>query len=203
MDLSQKELDYLQNTDFLLTKNQITQKLTEKLGQVRDNLQKFMLDNDLNLPQTLDYQWGKISKGEKYQGLPYLVLDFPKLFKPEQIWAFRTMVWWGKTASCTLHLQGEMWKKYQAAFIQNCHLLNGQGVYVCIHNKPWDYHFETDNYLAWDEVSDFERLKIIKTHPFLKISRQLPLIQIADLEVFSLKSFQLYLESIGILQTKH
>jgi hypothetical protein len=199
MDLSQKELEYLQNTDFLLTKSQITQKLTAALGQVQGNLKKFILDNHLILPQTLDYQVGKISKGEKYRDLPYLVLDFPKLFKPKQIWAFRTMVWWGNFASCTLHLQGEIWQNYQAHFSQNCQILHHQGVYLGINAEPWEYHFEKDNYIMWDDLNDFERLEIIKNHPFLKISRQLPIAQIADLEAFSLSSFQLFAGSIGLV----
>ncbi|MCU0447653.1 MAG: hypothetical protein MUE85_22360 [Microscillaceae bacterium] len=199
MNLLAQELEYLQNTDFLLTKIKITQKLNDTLANLRDSLRAYIHDSSLDLPIALDYQVGKISKGENYRGLPYLVLDYPKLFKTNQIWAFRTMVWWGKAWSCTLHLQGEMWHTYQSALIDNRQMLDNQAVYICIHSQPWEYHYESDNYVAWDILTEAQRLTILQDHPFLKLSRTLALHQLSEAEAFSLQSFHLFCRAMGFL----
>jgi hypothetical protein len=50
---------------------------------------------------------GKISRGENYQLLPYIILDYPSYFSRNNIFAVRTMFWWGNFFSITLHLSGD------------------------------------------------------------------------------------------------
>jgi len=61
----------------------------------------------------------KISRGENYLGLPYLVLDYPRLFRPDAVLAIRTFFWWGHFFSSTLQLSGgyktEFLSRLQAA----------------------------------------------------------------------------------------
>ena len=37
----------------------------------------------------------KISRGEQYLGLPYVMLDYPRIFSKENVFAIRTFFWWG------------------------------------------------------------------------------------------------------------
>ena len=50
----------------------------------------------------------KIAKGENYLQLPYVLLDYPRCFDKENIFAIRTMFWWGNFFSITLHLSGSI-----------------------------------------------------------------------------------------------
>ena len=53
----------------------------------------------------------KISKGEN-MGLPWVMLDYPRLFGQEDVLAIRTMFWWGHCFSVTLHLKGRYYGAY-------------------------------------------------------------------------------------------
>jgi hypothetical protein len=48
----------------------------------------------------------KISRGENYRGLPWVMLDYPRVFGREDVLAIRTFFWWGHSFSVTLHLKG-------------------------------------------------------------------------------------------------
>ena len=54
----------------------------------------------------------KISKGEKYKGLPWVMLDYPRIFGKEDIMAIGTRFWWGHYFSVTLHLKGGYLRTY-------------------------------------------------------------------------------------------
>lgn len=49
----------------------------------------------------------KISAGENYRDLPYMVLDFPKISGPGFPFLFRTMWWWGKPVCFQFFLKRE------------------------------------------------------------------------------------------------
>lgn len=56
----------------------------------------------------------KIYKGENYNGFPYVIMDYPASFEKHNIFAVRTMFWWGNFISITLHLSGKhkiYWEK--------------------------------------------------------------------------------------------
>lgn len=190
IELNTQEIDYLQDRDFLLSKRRITDKLIALLEEVRANLRKEFQAAPLDLEEAMDVKIGKISKGENYRGLPYLVLDFPKLMEQEQILALRTMFWWGHTFSCTLHVQGDIWEKYKENVFAQSHLLEGQAVYVCVHENPWEYHFGSDNYRLWEELVDEKEILLQKY--FLKLSRQCPLDSYPALSHFVLETWRLY-----------
>ena len=91
--LSPNEMELVTNADWILTKNGIMRKawhLLEGLQEYQKNLvstyQKELPSEALRIP-------AKISKGENYRGLPYLVLDYPRFFEKENAFAIRTMFW--------------------------------------------------------------------------------------------------------------
>ena len=61
----------------------------------------------------------KISKGENYKGLPWLVLDYPRYFNKEDIFAIRTLFWWGNFFSITLHISGKYKMRYEKKIIDS------------------------------------------------------------------------------------
>lgn len=191
--LSPKELKYLQDQDFLLSKVKITDFIFQQLSEVKGELRTFIEQTHFPFPEKTDLKNGKISKGEKYQNLPYLILDFPKRIDRESVFALRTMLWWGKEWSCTLHLQGKAWEDLKATFQENYQKLFNQEVFICIKEHPWEYHFGADNYQKIEGAN----LETILSKEFLKISRKLEIQAYSELKAFVLESFELYL---GVLK---
>ena len=54
----------------------------------------------------------KISKGENYKGLPWVMLDYPRVFGKEDVYAIRIFFWWGHAFNVTLHLKGVYREKF-------------------------------------------------------------------------------------------
>src|SRR5712671_4795594 len=104
--LSQAEMELVNNADLILTKNAILKKAYRLLGNLQVEQQKYIMLHPSGLPAKVSASTFKISKGENYKELPYLVLDYPRLFEQENIFAVRTMFWWGNFFSITLHLSG-------------------------------------------------------------------------------------------------
>ena len=151
----------MKDIDFLLTKHMILEKVKDMFSEIREQLNQPFHNIPFDSP-------GKISKGENYRQLPYLVLDYPADFNSEHIFTFRTMFWWGHFFSATLHLQGDYLLKYRATVEKNLVRLLDKDIFLAIGTSPWEYHYSKDNYarLTIDHQSH------ISTCAFLKLSQK-------------------------------
>src|SRR5262245_6287586 len=145
--LSEKEMDLLTNADWILTKNGLMHKVRRLLETLLEQQGNILQQAGQELPAPAFNISPKISKGENYLGLPYLILDQPKVFGKKNIFAIRTMFWWGNYFSTTLHLSGLYKNEYSSRLIFSRSALLKNGFYVCIHPEEWVHHFEKDNYL--------------------------------------------------------
>jgi hypothetical protein len=110
----------------------------------------------------------KISKGENYKGFPYVIMDYPALFSKDNVFALRTMFWWGSFFSITLHLSGKYKERYSEAIFQ--HLMHtGDDIYVCVEEKEWEHHFEESNYRTYSSLQPEEREALLQKS-FLKVA---------------------------------
>ena len=73
IQLSPEELDLAENGDWILTKNAIIGKVYLLFGNLAEKM-RVELDK-INWRGTLIKTSPKISKGENYNGLPYVILD--------------------------------------------------------------------------------------------------------------------------------
>ncbi len=169
MKLTPLENKILISPDVLLAKASVINKVWKLLEQTQSDLEKLNHENSMLLPKEIDLISGKISRGENYQQLPYLILDFPALFSKKDIFAYRTMFWWGHFFSFTLHLQGIYLEKYRQPLIQNASNISDLEVFFCVGRTPWQYHYEPDNYQRLSEI-DLDHLKTCK---FLKLSKKI------------------------------
>lgn len=178
----------MEESEFFLLKSSITKKLIELFGIAEGELKKHILDKHIEFPgvNTLS---GKIFRGENYRSFPYIVLDYPKLFTPQSVFAFRTMFWWGHEFSFTLHLQGLALEQVRGALQNKLNLLNGKEVYFCVGDTPWQYHFEKENYMLIDSIS--EEIKIGERQ-FVKLSRKLSVRDHEKFLPFCLETFSLF-----------
>lgn len=174
LQLSAEELAMVQDSQWLLTKNSIMLKAYELFGDCAGWLQ-------VALPQIFDADdpvlsvSPKISRGENYKGLPYVMLDYPRLFGKENTFAIRTMFWWGHFISCTLHLRGIYHKKYISSILHLAQELGSDGFQVCIGEDEWRHDFEPANYISIDGLTTESLSAILSGSDFLKIAVPLPL----------------------------
>src|SRR6185295_1482542 len=168
IQLSPFEMDLLSNSEWILTKNQIVKKAQRLLEEVQENTRQYAAVSSVNLPQEVIAISPKISKGENYKGLPWLMLDYPRYFEKEKVLAIRTMFWWGNFFSTTLHLSGEYKERYSRAIVRSYDDLIKNEFYICVHDDQWHHHFEKENYLPVKNFTVEEFADLVSKRSFIK-----------------------------------
>lgn len=163
LQLSPAEMELVLNADWLLTKNTIIDKVYALMGDVAEQVR-----GDLG-PSP------KISRGENYWGLPWVMLDYPRLFGKEDTFAVRVFFWWGHFFSITLHLKGEYLLKHKAGILQHLSLLEKNEFHVCISNDEWRHEFTADNYVPVQEAGYTTLSAILNAGSFCKLSVKISL----------------------------
>ena len=184
MRFSKEEFKIIQNSKFFYTKASVTKKMDALLAKTRDAIKSIIKKKKIVFSKHVDYKTGKIFRGENYNGLPYLILDYPKYFGKDSVYAFRTLFWWGKIFSCTMHISPAPKK-------MNCKQLLKKGIYFCVNDNPWQYHYEKDNYILIDKLSEKKIESILKKNNFVKLSRKINLKDYRKLPEFSKESFSI------------
>jgi hypothetical protein len=172
--LSADELQLVNNTEWILTKRKIMDTVNQLLGHVAEH-QKLVIENEKDwLPDGVIQSTPKIAKGENYLQLPYMLLDYPRCFDADNIFAVRTMFWWGNFFSITLHLSGGYKKIFQQKIIENIKFVK-QDFFICINENQWQHHFKADNYTAIKNLREDELQKLITEKEFIKLAIKFPL----------------------------
>jgi hypothetical protein len=188
--LSTKEMELLTNADWILTKNGLMQKTRSLLEDLQALQQEFLSAGSQLIPPVAIAVSPKISKGENYGGLPYLILDHPRYFDKENVFAIRTMFWWGNFFSATLHLSGSFKNDFSAAIISHYPFLATNDFYACVHDEEWEHHFENNNYKPVSEMKAGEFEKLVRDKSFIKLAQKIPLEKWEDARELLLKSFR-------------
>jgi hypothetical protein len=164
------EREIMRDFAFLVAKRSIMQKVELLWAELVARMQGFVLEAaEIEEAMQFSFDSPKISKGENYLGLPYIVVDAPRYFNDEDIFTYRSMFWWGNFFSFTLLLQGEPWQNIR----QECKFsLLPTDTFVSLADTPWVHHFEEGDAIPLLELSDEEREDEIRNHQFLKISRK-------------------------------
>jgi hypothetical protein len=175
--LSPKEMDLVLNADWILTKNGIMEKAKGLLAALQDRLVAYGVEHPelLNIPVSTVPP--KISKGENYRGLPYLVLDYPRIFNKQDVLAIRTMFWWGHFFSLTLQLGGSFKNLATDKIVNAFSMLQKNKFYHCVSEDEWEHHFESDNYISLENFDADRFLQILTEKSFIKIATKIPLQQ--------------------------
>ena len=194
--LSPKEMSLVNNPGIILTKN----KIIKKARLLLELLQEEMVDHQKkylsNLPPEIINTQPKISRGENYEGLPYLILDYPRYFNKENILAIRTMLWWGNFFSITLHLSGKYKTLYQPKIIASYPSLKKEKYFICINNTEWEHHFEKKNYVILNKLTRSEYSNQISKGSFIKLAQKIPLEKWDDAQMVLLSHYK---KLVGLL----
>ncbi|HMG83839.1 MAG TPA: hypothetical protein VK559_12435 [Ferruginibacter sp.] len=172
--LSDKEQELVNNTDWILTKYTIIQKVYALFGELLEPMQQLINNEKVLLPPEVNAAYPKISKGENYKGLPYVMLDYPRCFEKDNILALRTFFWWGNFFSVNLQLSGRHKINAQAALLNNFSALCENEYAICIAADPWQHHFDDDNYVPLKNYTRDELTEMLHSKDFIKIAKSLP-----------------------------
>jgi hypothetical protein len=175
IQLSQVEMELLTNSEWILTKNKIVKKAQRLFEEVQQNVVDYVNAQPGIFPPQVLSSSAKISKGENYQGLPWLMLDYPRHFKKENIFAIRTMFWWANFFSTTLHLSGAYTKEHGHTIINKYDDLVKNDFLICVHDEQWHHHLRRENYVPVNELSRNDFSSQIANATFIKIARKLDL----------------------------
>lgn len=194
IQLSVAEKELMQNAEIILTKNRILEKIKQLLEELQERQMNFagtyLRQHEAFITSP------KISKGENYLGLPYLILDYPRMSSGSNLFFIRNMFWWGKFFSSTLHLSG-MYKEMYSEKIREA-LPTLPAHYIGINTNPWVHQFESDNYKSTQMLSANELSEAIE-RDHLKIGMMLPLEQWQEAPGKLFKNWKLYLQMAGLI----
>lgn len=185
LELSKNELELVINSEFILTKNRIIEKVYNLFGALSESYRNILNEHVSTLPLEVFASSPKIYKGENYSGLPYVMMDHPRVFLKEDIFAVRSFFWWGNYFSITLQLSGRFKKllnnevslKLQKEFYKD--------YFICVNNSPWEHHFEPTNYTSVNAVD----AELILNKSFFKIAAKHPLDKWQETEAFFEKNY--------------
>ncbi|CAN5204216.1 hypothetical protein BH09BAC2_BH09BAC2_19940 [soil metagenome] len=173
IQLSQTEKEVMYDRDFFLTKHRVIEKVFKLFAILAEKMKMAVADHN-NLPQEWIKSTPRIFKGENYLQLPYVMLDYPAIYRKENILAIRTMFWWGNFISVSLHISGAYKELLNSSGDQLLQLIQEQKLFVCINKNQWQHHFEEDNYLPADKLTS-EKWNEILSGDFIKLSQKIPL----------------------------
>lgn len=196
--LTPEEMTLVIRADWLLAKNRIIDKVYELFGELHRRLHPLAEASGFEFPENCLRNGAKISRGEKYRGLPYVILDDPRLFTRNSVFAFRVLFWWGHFFSCTLHLSGEAKKQFAPTLKNHFGELQQHHFYLGTGSEEWSHHYEEDNYRPLENMkaADFERFT--GEMEFIRLSRRFPLEAWEAIIPSALQSFELLLRSLRI-----
>ena len=167
--LSAFEAMLVNNSEWILTKHAVMQKAGDLLWLQVPVINDVFIGPLKNDVPELARVAPKISKGERYRNLPWVILDYPAVFSKTDVCALRTMFWWGNFISVTLHLSGKYKNAWQDILATN--LANtSEPFYISIGEEQWEHHFGEENYAPVAGLDATLRGKKIVQPSFIKIA---------------------------------
>jgi hypothetical protein len=186
--LSAAELELVTNAQVILTKNAIIAKVYGLFGQLAEAYTNEVNERNV-FSEDIPKIPPKISKGENQEGLPWVMLDYPRLFKAEETLAIRSFFWWGNFCSITLQLKGKYKEKFKPEGLglkaNSQQLKADEDWFLCHNTDEWQHHFREDNYRPLSSFTQEE----IKGLPFIKLAKKIPLQEWDNLYQFYTAAF--------------
>jgi len=185
------EMELVSSPDIILTKNAILQKIKSFFEELQMKQQDILKKYSSQLPEEVLKISPKISRGENYKGLPWLVLDNPRYFQHNNIFAIRTMFWWGNFFSITLHLSGNNKNDLLKNLTDNISFLAKNDFYIYNGTKEWEHDIDPGSYKKLSVINEDELQKIFSANSFLKLAVKFTVEPLEAIEDKLLKNYEL------------
>jgi hypothetical protein len=162
LQLSAEEMRLVTDPGWILTKNSIIGKVVGMFAGLSEEWRRIWEGGPERL-SLVPRSEPKISRGENYKGLPWVMLDYPRVFGREDVFAIRTMFWWGHAFSVTLHLKGEWKRLFLPVIIAQRDALAVAGFQWGVMEDEWEHGHTVGSYRPMVGPDPDDR-------PFLKLS---------------------------------
>ena len=194
IQFSPEESSLIQHADLILTKNRIIAKLCDAMGILGQEMEHEWRKREFSA----DKIWNshKISKGENFRGLPYIVLDFPREFAKEDVLAIRTLFWWGNYFSITLQLKGRYKQLFEAQLKANLELLSIFDFLISISEDEWAHQVNEDHYSPLSGMNKETIENIFSSRSFVKLVKKVSLDQWQNATNILWENFQILLKAM-------
>jgi hypothetical protein len=196
LELSKNESELITNSDVILTKNRIIEKVYALFGLLSEEYRKILNEHTGNLPVEIFNKPPKIYKGEQYLGLPYVMMDYPRCFFKNDVFAIRSFFWWGNYFSITLQLSGQYLEMFAANIIKHLKSSSIEDYFLGVNDSAWEHHFEKDNYVLLKDYTAELVAKNFMNKPFIKIAKKLSLSEWNNAMEFYKKTYE---ELLGLM----
>ena len=188
--LSSTEIELVNNASIILTKNKIIGQVYNMFGNLATTYLPIVQTNK-KLPQEVVAISPKISRGENYEGLPWVMLDYPRYFTKNNVFAIRTYFWWGNFCSITLQLKGRYLNDFSLTSFN-------EDWFLSYNINEWQHHFREDNFMPLHQFTNKE----IENLSFIKLSKKISLQQWDGIELFLKNGFEELIENITSLENE-
>jgi hypothetical protein len=175
IQFSRTEMELMNNADIILTKNVVLKKIKALLEGLQNQMLNEVRKGTGFFTHPVFDPSPKISRGENYMGLPYLVLDYPRQFDSVNIFALRTMFWWGNFFSSTLQLAGDYKSVFTHRIEEAFDGLADNRYFISVHEDPWLHHFDEENYVRIDTLDREAFTDYCYQYDYIKIAAKWPL----------------------------
>ena len=181
--LSEQEKFLWNNSYVFLTKKKIIDKIYIECGRIIDSIKQ----TDFYKSSSIEFQNPKISKGENYLGLPWVMLDFPCVFGLENIFAFRVFFYWGKEINSFLILKGNYLNQFSSNIKNNHGSPDFENLLMCCNENIWQHHID-ENYIPLNSGSTID----LTNKQFIKLAIKFDASEIESSYLLSINAWSSY-----------
>lgn len=168
--LSEAEERLMRDADVILTKLAVVAKIEALFGRLADTYREIAAPLEVLLPTAMVWQ-PKISRGEKYEQLPWLMLDYPRHFgKTNGQLAVRSFFWWGHYFSLQLQASGVYLAPLQQALLTAQDDLVRAGWQTALVTEAWDYTLPLHGRKLEYAAQSGELLKLVNCFPLQQLN---------------------------------
>jgi hypothetical protein len=166
VQLSAEEMRLVRDPAWILTKNSVIQKVVGMFAGLSEAIRAGGAHR-VAPPRRAPSSGGtqpttepKISRGENYKGLPWVMLDYPRVFGREDVYAIRLFFLWGYAFSVTLHLKGVYKERFLPAIRARWAELAAAGFEVSIADDEWVHEHTAETYGPLADIGGRPWLKL-------------------------------------------
>jgi hypothetical protein len=185
--LSQSEISIWNNAEIFITKQKITNFIYDANALIIEEIKT----SKPILHSNFKFNNPKISKGENYNCLPWVMADYPAYFDKENIFAFRMFYLWGAEINFFLVLKGDFLKHYQTQILSQIKNQAFTSIKIYVGADVWKHNMDEDYKLI--EAIEIEKIIAhINQFGFLKLAIYHPSTKINEIEKLGFNAWQLF-----------
>lgn len=184
--LTEKQLSFLIDKENYELKTQVDKSINALLYRFQEELSLNLSEGQFLLPGKLSKSLIKVNKGNNHKEFPFQVVDFPASLGQEDLFTFRSVVWYANFFSFSLILKGQPKENY----LSQIHRLTGKDYALTYGEKVWETDFSSETTLLLKDKSLDYLSNLIKASDTVKIFKSYNLNQIGDFERLGMESFK-------------